>query len=114
MTGCIFCQLIEGPDRTKFLLEDDIGVAFNDINPQAPTHVLVIPKRHVASAKELGEHDATLLGHLMGLCQQVASLTGIREAGYRYVLNTGENGGQTVNHLHFHVLGGRRMGWPPG
>ena len=69
---------------------------------------------HVASAKELGEHDAALFGHLMGLCQQVTSLTGIREAGYRYVVNTGENGGQTVNHLHFHVLGGRRMGWPPG
>lgn len=114
MAECIFCQLIAGPDRTKFLLEDDIGVAFNDLNPQAPTHVLVVPKRHIASAKELGENDAGLFGHLMSLCQQVTSLAEIREEGYRYVLNTGENGGQTVNHLHVHVLGGRRMGWPPG
>jgi histidine triad (HIT) family protein len=114
MTECIFCRLIAEPGRTKFLLEDDVGVAFNDINPQAPTHVLVVPKRHIASAKELGEHDAALFGHLIGLCQQVTSLTGIREAGYRYVLNTGDNGGQTVNHLHFHVLGGRQMKWPPG
>ena len=76
--------------------------------------MLVVPKRHVASARELGENDTALFGHLMDLCQQVASLTGIREAGYRYVLNTGENGGQTVSHPHFHVLGGRRMGWPPG
>ena len=114
MRDCIFCQLVEGRNRTPLLLEDDVGIAFNDINPQAPTHVLVVPKRHVASAKELGEDDSAFLGHLMGLCQRVTSLTGIREKGYRYVLNTGENGGQTVNHLHFHVLGGRRMGWPPG
>tara|TARA_B100000315_G_scaffold259008_1_gene313193 strand:+ start:1358 stop:1702 length:345 start_codon:yes stop_codon:yes gene_type:complete len=114
MDDCIFCQLIKEPHHINFLLEDEVGIAFNDINPQAPTHCLVIPKRHVASAKELGEKDVALLGHLMGLCQQVASLTGIHKEGYRYVMNTGENGGQTVNHLHFHVLGGRRMGWPPG
>jgi len=114
MIECIFCQILEDPDHSKFLLEDDIGVAFSDINPQAPTHILVIPKRHLASAQELGENDTALLGHLMGLCQRVASLTGIHQTGYRYVLNTGNDGGQTVNHLHVHVLGGRRMGWPPG
>ena len=114
MAECIFCQLINGPERGKFLLEDNVGVAFNDINPQAPTHVLIVPKQHIASAREFGENNAALFGHLMCLCQQAASLTGLLDHGYRYVLNTGENGGQTVNHLHFHLLGGRRMRWPPG
>ena len=114
MDNCIFCRLISNTDRGIFLLENSIGVAFNDINPQAPTHVLVVPKQHISSAKDLGEENSNLFGDLICLCQKVTSLTGIRDQGYRYVLNTGEHGGQTVNHIHFHVLGGRHMGWPPG
>lgn len=114
MSDCLFCKIAEKTIPSKLVHEDERAVAFEDINPQAPTHVLVIPKRHVASVSELAEADAGLLGHLMLTAAAVAKQKGIAEAGYRVVVNTGRNGGQTVFHLHLHVLGGRPMHWPPG
>jgi histidine triad (HIT) family protein len=94
--------------------DDDLVLAFRDINPQAPVHVLVIPKRHVVSADDLGETDGDLLGRLFAVIRNVARAEGISERGYRVATNVGDDGGQSVRHLHFHVLGGRRLGWPPG
>jgi histidine triad (HIT) family protein len=94
------------------VLQDDEVFAFEDLNPQAPVHVLVIPKRHMASMNDL--HDQALLGRLLGAAKLVAQKKGIADSGYRVVVNSGSDGGQTVFHLHFHVLGGRQMKWPPG
>ncbi|MBM4132264.1 MAG: histidine triad nucleotide-binding protein [Nitrospira sp.] len=114
MSDCLFCKIAAKTIPAKLVHEDDQTVAFDDINPQAPTHVLVIPKRHAASIAELNEADAGLLGHLLLVGNQVAKQKGIAEGGYRLVVNTGRNGGQTVFHLHLHLLGGRPMHWPPG
>ncbi len=114
MTDCIFCKIAEKKIPSKIVHEDDRAVAFDDVNPQAPTHVLVIPRKHAASIAELNEADAGLLGHLMLTGSTVAKQKGVAEGGYRIVMNTGKNGGQTVFHLHLHVLGGRAMHWPPG
>ncbi len=114
MSDCIFCKIAEKKIPSKIVHEDDKAVAFDDVNPQAPTHVLVIPKRHVASLAELNEADTGLLAHLMMTGSKVAKQKGIADGGYRIVVNTGRNGGQTVFHLHLHVLGGRPMHWPPG
>ncbi len=114
MSDCIFCKIAEKKIPSKIVHEDDKVLAFDDVNPQAPTHVLVIPRKHAASIAELNEADAGLLGHLMLTGNKVAKQKGIAEGGYRLVVNTGKNGGQTVFHLHLHVLGGRPMHWPPG
>ncbi|MEW6542559.1 MAG: histidine triad nucleotide-binding protein [Nitrospirota bacterium] len=114
MSDCIFCKIAEKKIPAKVVHEDDRCLAFDDINPQAPIHTLVIPKRHASSIAELTEADAGLLGHLMLTAGAVAKQKGIAESGYRVVLNTGRNGGQTVFHLHVHLLGGRPMHWPPG
>src|SRR3989338_10149986 len=102
MSDCIFCKIAEKKIPSKIVHEDDKTVAFDDVNPQAPTHVLVIPKRHVASLTEMNEADAGLLGHLMLTGSKVAKLKGIAEGGYRFVINTGRNGGQTGVHPHLH------------
>jgi len=114
MSDCLFCRIAEKTLPSKIVHEDDKCVAFDDVNPQAPTHVLVIPRKHVASIAELNEADAGLLAHLMMTGSKIAKQKGIAEGGYRLVVNTGKNGGQTVFHLHLHVLGGRPMHWPPG
>lgn len=114
MNDCIFCKIAEKKIPSKIVYEDDRTVAFEDVNPQAPVHVLVVPKRHVQSIAELEATDATLLGHLMLTSATIARQKGIADSGYRLVLNTGKNGGQTVFHLHLHLLGGRPMHWPPG
>ena len=114
MSDCLFCKIAEKKIPSKIVHEDDKAVAFDDVNPQAPTHVLVIPRKHVASIAELNEADIGLLGHLLLTGSKVAKQKGIAEGGYRFVVNTGKNGGQTVFHLHLHVLGGRPMHWPPG
>ncbi|MDE3017632.1 MAG: histidine triad nucleotide-binding protein [Nitrospirota bacterium] len=114
MSDCLFCKIAAKTIPAKLVHEDDQVVAFDDINPQAPVHTLVIPRRHVASMAELNEADAGLLGHLLLVSNQVAKQKGIAEGGYRLVVNTGRNGGQTVFHLHLHLLGGRPMHWPPG
>jgi len=111
---CLFCKIVNGEIPAKMVFEDDQAVAFRDINPQAPTHILVVPKKHIASLAEVeGNEDKPLLGHLLALVQQIASGENLSD-GYRTVINTGSDGGQTVDHLHVHLLGGRTMHWPPG
>lgn len=114
MSSCLFCRIVEGGIPAKILYQDEQALAFEDINAQAPTHTLVIPKRHVASVQDCHEQDQALLGHLLLICSKVARMKNLAESGYRIVTNTGADGGQTVFHLHFHVLGGRHMAWPPG
>ena len=111
MADCLFCSIAAGEIPADVVIETDEVVAFNDINPAAPTHVLVIPKRHVASAAELETDDAGLLGALFDVAAQVGRTI---EGGWRLVTNVGPDAGQSVFHLHFHVLGGRPLGWPPG
>ena len=114
MSECLFCKIVARAIPATLVYEDDLVVAFDDINPQAPTHTLVIPRKHVTSIAELEDSDAGLLGRLMLAGNQIAKLKGIADTGYRFVVNTGRHGGQTVFHLHLHVLGGRHMAWPPG
>jgi histidine triad (HIT) family protein len=110
---CIFCKIAAGEIPAKLVYEDDRAIAFLDLNPQAPSHLLVIPRKHIASLAHLATADVSLLGHLQGVASQVARHAGLAN-GFRVVINTGDDGGQTVNHLHLHVLGGRPMTWPPG
>jgi len=114
MSDCLFCKIVDKKISAKVVYEDDQAVAFDDIHPQAPVHTLVIPKRHLATVQECGELDQALLGHLLLTCSKTAKLKGLAESGYRIVLNTGRDGGQTVFHLHFHMVGGRQLSWPPG
>ena len=110
--NCLFCRIAKGEIPTKFVAESDEAVAFRDIDPKAPVHVLVIPRQHLTS---LGTaEDEELLGQLLMFAAKVARTEGISESGYRVIANTGPDGGQSVDHLHFHVMGGRRMTWPPG
>ncbi len=111
---CLFCRIAAGTVPVTRVYDDADCMAFADINPQAPVHVLVIPKRHVASAAEVTAADALGMGLLLVAAAEVARLQGLEEEGYRLVINTGRDGGQTVGHLHVHVLGGRPMRWPPG
>jgi histidine triad (HIT) family protein len=111
---CVFCRIAAGEVPARTVLETPEVVAFHDLHPQAPLHLLVIPRRHVASLAECSAAEATLLGDLLVACSAVAAAAGVAEAGYRVVLNTNTDGGQTVPHLHAHVLAGRHMGWPPG
>jgi histidine triad (HIT) family protein len=109
---CLFCRIIAKEIPATIVAESAHALAFRDIAPQAPVHVLVIPKQHVASLDEVS--DAAMLGELGMLAQQVARDVGVAESGYRVVMNTGADGGQTVHHLHLHLLGGRPLAWPPG
>jgi len=111
---CIFCKIAAGEIPAKMIYEDDQVVAFLDINPVAPVHVLVIPKKHIANLMDTQPEDLALLGHAMLVIKQIASQLGLSDDGFRVVVNTKHNGGQTVPHLHWHVLGGRFMNWPPG
>jgi histidine triad (HIT) family protein len=114
MKDCLFCAIAAGELAADRVHEDDDVVAFRDINPQAQTHILVIPREHIASAAELTPAQDPLWARLLHVAQQLADSEGIDETGYRLVTNVGRNGGQTVNHLHLHLLGGRHMSWPPG
>jgi len=111
---CLFCKIIAGEIPSDTVHEDDTIVAFNDINPVAPVHQLLIPRRHVESAAELAETDAQMLGRLFAVAAELAEKAGLTDKGYRLVSNVGADGGQSVPHLHFHLIGGRRMAWPPG
>ena len=111
MTDCLFCSIAAGAIPADVVLETEDVLAFNDINPAAPTHVLVIPKRHVGSAAELAPEDATLLASIFEVASRIG---GSIEGGWRLVTNVGPDAGQSVFHLHFHVMGGRPMSWPPG
>ena len=114
MTDCIFCGIARGDVPADMVYEDDDVVAFRDLDPRAPTHVLVIPRRHLASIDDMAEGDEELIGQVFAAAKRVARGQGIDAGGYRLVTNIGDNAGQTVPHLHVHVLGGRRMTWPPG
>jgi len=114
MDGCLFCKIARGEIPAQVVLKTETVTAFRDINPQAPVHVLVIPNQHVGSAAEMGPGNGALLAALIVAANQVAAQEGVADSGYRLVFNVGEDGGMTVSHLHLHVLGGRRMTWPPG
>jgi histidine triad (HIT) family protein len=111
---CLFCRLINGEVAADVLYQDARAVAIRDINPQAPVHALVLPKEHVESLDDIGQRDEALMGHLMRVASRVANEQGLAETGYRTVVNTGAGAGQSVFHLHVHVLGGRDLTWPPG
>lgn len=110
---CLFCRIVSGLIPADVIVENEFAIAFRDIDPKAPTHALVIPRSHFADVDELTENDPDLAGKLLALATEVASLEGL-EAGYRIVTNIGEDAGQSVAHVHFHVLGGRSLSWPPG
>ena len=111
---CLFCRLINGEVAADVLYQDARAVAIRDNNPQAPVHALVIPKEHVESLDDIGQRDEALMGHLMRVASRVANQQGLADTGYRTVINTGAGAGQSVFHLHVHVLGGRDLTWPPG
>lgn len=113
MPDCIFCRIIRGEAPAKKIYEDERAFVFEDIHPQAPTHVLVIPKKHIVGLKEARPEDAEIIGHLHLVAAQIARERGI-EDGYRTVFNVGPHAGQSVFHLHLHLLGGRSLRWPPG
>ena len=114
MSDCLFCKFVSGDIQPDVVYEDPDVLAFRDLNPQARCHVLVIPKRHIATLNDLQPEDAELMGKLTLAAQKIAADEGIAEPGYRTVINCNAEAGQSVFHIHLHLLGGRRMGWPPG
>jgi len=114
MDDCIFCKIASGEIPSKFLYEDDSVVAFNDLDPQAPVHVLIVPKKHYESILDVPEGESAVVGHMFCVAARLAREQGIAEGGFRLVMNTGKDGGQSVPHLHLHMTGGRAFGWPAG
>jgi histidine triad (HIT) family protein len=114
MSDCLFCKFVSGEITPDVVYDDPDVLAFRDVNPQAPTHILVIPKRHISTLNDLDSGDAELVGKLYLAAQQVAQDEGIAEPGYRTLINCNAEAGQSVFHIHLHLLGGRPMGWPPG
>ncbi|MCB4756008.1 MAG: histidine triad nucleotide-binding protein [Elusimicrobia bacterium] len=114
MDDCIFCKIAAGQIKSTIVYQSETVVAFRDVNPQAPVHVLVIPRKHIEKVVRLEEKDVPLLGELFKAIKSVAESEKITEKGFRVVVNNGREAGQTVDHVHFHVLGGRPMEWPPG
>jgi histidine triad (HIT) family protein len=114
MSPCLFCSIVNREINASIVYEDERVVAFNDINPQAPTHVLIVPRRHIASLNDLSTDDIELVGELVHRAAAIAKDRGISEGGFRTVFNTNSDAGQTVHHIHLHLLGGRAMHWPPG
>ena len=114
MSDCLFCKMVAGDIKPDVVFEDDAVLAFRDVNPQAPTHVLVIPKQHIATTNDLDESTADVVGKLYLAAKQIAADEGIAEPGYRMVMNCNPGAGQSVYHIHLHLLGGRPMLWPPG
>ena len=114
MADCLFCKIAAGEIPAKLVYQDEETVAFRDINPQAPTHILIIPRRHIETINDLGAADASLVGKLMLVAKKLAADEGIAQSGYRAVFNCNRDAGQAVFHIHLHLLGGREMQWPPG
>lgn len=110
---CVFCKIAAGEIPSTAVYQDELAYAFADINPQAPVHIVIIPREHIGSLAEAGVGHRTLLGHLMRAAAEIARKKGLAK-GYRVVVNTGDEGGRTVDHLHLHLMGGRQMTWPPG
>ncbi|RJP69741.1 MAG: histidine triad nucleotide-binding protein [Candidatus Abyssobacteria bacterium SURF_17] len=114
MSECIFCKIATGELKSDKIYEDDEFVGFRDIQPEAPVHIIVIPKKHVATMNDVPESETKLFGGLLKACQKAAGKLKVAENGYRVVINCNKDGGQFILHLHAHLLGGREMGWPPG
>ena len=114
MTDCLFCKIAEGKIPAKKAHEDDEIIAFYDINPQAPLHLLIIPKKHIPTVGELTSDDLPLVGKMVAVAQKIAAEQNITESGFRLVFNNNEDAGQEVFHIHLHLLGGRKFSWPPG
>jgi histidine triad (HIT) family protein len=114
MPDCLFCSIIRRESPASIVYEDERVLAFNDINPQAPTHVLLVPKRHIGSLNELTQDDEAIVGELVRRAADIARTRGISERGFRVVFNTNRDAGQSVFHIHLHLLGGRGLHWPPG
>ena len=112
--ACLFCQIVEGKIPAKVAFQDDQVMAFHDIDPKAPTHVLVIPKRHIADLNQLAAGDDALVGRLVRTARDIAKEQGLSERGYRLNFNCGDDAGYSVHHIHLHLLGGRTFAWPPG
>lgn len=112
--GCLFCRIIAGEIPAEVIQQDDQCIVIRDINPQAPTHLLAIPREHMESLDEASRSDEPMLGHLLRVAARIANEQGLGDSGYRTVINTGAGAGQSVFHLHVHILGGRPMNWPPG
>jgi histidine triad (HIT) family protein len=113
-SDCLFCRIISGELPSAQIYSDDSVVAIRDISPQAPTHILLLSRKHIASVAEIGAAEHDLIGKMFAVGTELATREGVAEDGYRLVVNVGRNGGQTVDHLHVHLLGGRHMSWPPG
>lgn len=114
MEDCLFCKIVAGDIPSTKVYEDDKVYAFNDIEPQTPTHIIIVPKMHISSSNELTDDNAEVIGHIFTVAAKIAKEKGFAEKGWRIVNNCGEDGGQTVGHIHFHLLAGRNLGWPPG
>ena len=114
MPDCLFCKIINNEIPSTKVYEDEKVLAFNDINPQSPVHILIIPKKHIASMNDFDETNIDILSHIFLVIKNIANDKGLKEKGYRIVNNCGEQGGQTVDHIHFHLLGGQNMYWPSG
>lgn len=114
MSDCLFCKIIKGEIPSNKVYEDDDVFAFRDINPQAPVHFLVIPKKHITSLMDMNEEDSGILGKMLYRAELIAKEEGLEKKGARFIFNCKEDAGQTVWHIHLHVLGGRKFGWPPG
>ena len=112
--SCIFCKIANGDVPARVVAQDERALAFHDIDPRAPVHVLIIPRKHIESVTEMESADEGEIGHLFGLAQGIAETLGVAQSGYRLVINAGRNAGQSVDHLHLHLLGGRAFKWPPG
>lgn len=112
--GCVFCDIVKGLIPSKKVYEDEKILAFEDINPEAPIHIIIIPKKHVSSANDLNNDNIEVVSHIFSTIPKLAIKLNISESGYRVVNNCGKDGGQTVSHIHFHLLGGRSLQWPPG
>lgn len=114
MEDCLFCRIIDGKVASKKVYEDEVMVAIEDTDPQAPTHLLLIPREHIPNSLALGEEDKELIGSIFLVANQLAKERGIAETGFRLVINCNAGAGQSIFHIHFHLLGGRRLRWPPG
>lgn len=112
--NCIFCKIIEKKIPAKIVHEDEFAIAFEDLNPQAPVHALIVPKRHIPDIHSIAVADREVIGHLFFVARSIASQKGLEQAGYRMVINNGRDAGQTVFHVHLHMLSGRPFSWPPG
>jgi len=113
-SNCLFCKILSGDIPADIVYESDTAIAFRDINPQAPTHLLIIPRKHIATINDIAEEDEALVGSLYSAAREIAAAEGIADDGFRAVMNCNEGAGQTVFHIHLHLLGGRPLTWPPG